>query len=178
MKITEGALRLMIREFIALDEGLFGGVSMTTSPAQTSAAEKVAAQRQAALASQQAAALAKSGLGPIVAGVKDDIPKDPEEIKKTLKDFKIEKAKEDPKADDRAVATALSAAGNKKLPARDIDLAFKENPALGAAASSMKGGAEFEKAVEKGLEAKGMKKGDVKASWDMAADIAKKQGLA
>jgi hypothetical protein len=37
---------------------------------------------------------------------------------------------------------------------------------------------EFEKAVEKGLEAKGMKKGDVKASWDTAADIAKRQGLA
>ncbi len=174
----ESTLRLIIRELIALDEGLFGGVSMTTTPKQLSADERVATQRQAAIASQQAAALAKSGLGPTVAGVKSDIPKDPEEIRKTLKNFKIEKVKEDPKADDLAVATALSAAGNKKLPPRDIDLAFKENPALGAAAGAMKGGAEFEKAVEKGLEAKGMKKGDVKASWDMAADIAKKQGLA
>lgn len=174
----ESTLRLVIRELIALDESLFGGVSATTSPAQSSAAERVTAQRQAALASQQAAALAKAGLGPIVAGVKADIPKDPQEMKNALKDFKLEKVKEDPKADDRAVATALSAAGNKKLPPRDIDLAFKENPALGAAASAMKGGAEFEKAVEKGLEAKGMKKGDVKASWDMASDIAKKHGLA
>ena len=178
MEIAELRLRQIIREFISLDESLFGGVTATTSPAQSSTGERAAAQRGAALASQQAAALAKAGLGPIVAGVKADIPKEPQEMKSTLKNFKLEKVKQDPKADDRAVATALSAVGNKKLAPRDIDLAFKENPALGAAASAMKGGAEFEKAVEKGLEAKGMKKGDVKASWDMAADIAKKQGLA
>jgi|LakMenEpi03Aug12_release.lakeMendotaPanAssembly.Ray.scaffolds.fasta_scaffold743999_2 hypothetical protein len=176
--MNESTLRLIIRELITLDEGLFGGVGSTSTSATSSAAERVNAQRAAALASQQAAALAKSGLGPIVAGVKADIPKDAEEIKKTLKDFKMEKVKEDPKADDRAVATALHAVGNKKLPPKDIDLAFKENPSLAAAAASMKGGAEFEKAVEKGLEAKGMKKGDVKASWDTAADIAKRQGLA
>lgn len=178
MSIEDSAIRRIIREWIELDEGIFSGVTLTTTPKQLAADERVATQRAAGLASQQAAALAKSGLGPIVAGVKADIPKDPEEMRKTLKDFRVEKVKADPKADDRAVATALAAVGNKKLPTRDIDLAFKENPALGAAASTMKGGAEFEKAVEKGLEAKGMKKGDVKASWDMAADIAKKQGLA
>ena len=171
-------LRSLIREWIALEEGIFKGVTPGTTPAATGAAEKAAAQRAAATASTQAAKAAAAALKPTVAAVRSDIPDDPEELRRVMKGFKIEKVKGDPKADDLAVASTLSAIGNRKLPPSDVDRIFKDNPSLGAAAASMKGGAEFEKAVEKGLEAKGTKPGDTATTWNLAGDIAKKQGLA
>lgn len=176
--MDEVELRALIREWIKLEEGIFKGVMPGTTPAAPGAGEKIAAQRAAATASQQAARLATAGLRPIVAGVRDEIPKEPEEIRKELTGFKLEKVKSDPKAQAKAVATALSAIGNKKLPPSDIDQTFRENPGLSAAVTTAKGGAEFEKAVEKGLEAKGAKPGDPAATWNLAGDIAKKQGLA
>lgn len=177
-KLSEELLRSLIREWIGLEEGIFNGVTPGTTPAATGAAEKAAAQRAAATASTQAAKTASAALKSTVAGVRKDVPDDPEELRKVMKDFKIEKVKDDPKADDLAIASALSAIGNRKLPPSDVDRIFKDNPSLGSAATSMKGGAEFEKAVEKGLEAKGTKPGDTAATWNLAGDIAKKQGLA
>lgn len=180
MRITEGNLRQIIREFIALDEAIFSGVGAATDAGKMTSSEKAAARRASALASQQAATAAKRGMTPAIAAVRPDIDKmDTEELRKTAEEFKIDKVKEDPKSDERAVAATLKLAADRKVPASVINKTVQSNKSLAAALSATKGGAELEKAAEEDLKSKDKDPSkDATLAWQTVGDIAKKQGLA
>lgn len=180
MKIEESVIRQIIREFIALDESIYSGLGVSTSATTMSADERTKAQRAAALASQQAATAAKKGLTPTVAAVRDDINKmDSDSLRKSIEDFKIEKVKEDPKADEKAVAATLKLAADRKIPGAALNQIVQRNKSLSATLSATKGGADLEKAAEKDLESKGKNPAkDPSLAWQTIGNIASRQDLA
>jgi hypothetical protein len=179
MQIAEERIRRIIREFLELDEGVFGGVGTSTTSTTMTASEKAATRRQSALASQQAAAAAKRGLTPTVAGVRSDLrDKGTDELRKEIEGFKTSMIKDDPKSDDRAVAATLKIAADRKIPADELNRIVQRNRSLGAALTSMKGGAELEKAAEEELRSKDKEPSkDATLAWQAVGDIARKQGL-
>lgn len=178
--IDEVKIRQIIREFLALDEAIFSGVGVSTTPATMSSSEKAAARRASAQASKQAATAAKRGLQPTLAPVRQEVDKmEAEELRKTIEDFKIDKVKEDPKSDERAVAATLKLASDRKITPAVLNKTVQRNKSLGAALAAAKGGAELEKAAEEDLKSKDKDPTkDASLAWQTVGDIAKKQGLA
>ena len=179
MRIDENAIRRIIREWLELDEGIFGGVGTSTTSTTMTASEKAATRRQSALASQQAATAAKRGLTSTVAGVRSDLKdQGTDELRKEIEGFKASMIKDDPKSDDRAVAATLKVAADRKVPAAELNKIVQRNRSLGAVLMSTKGGAELEKAAEEDLRSKDKDPSkDATLAWQAVGDIARKQGL-
>lgn len=180
MSITESALRQIIREFLELDEGIFAGVGTSTTSTTMSSAEATAARRASSLAAQQSAVAAKKSMGSAISSVKRDVDKmDVPALQKTMDSFKFNDTKKDPLADERAVAATLKLAAGRKVPPAEINKTVQKNKSLSAALTSVKGGAELEKAAEEELKSRGKNPAkDSTYAWQTVGDIARRQGLA